>query len=263
MPQFSTMSKSLLVQTTHAQIFKNAFEILAEVFEEIDMQFDKDGLQIIQADNTLSCVVHVRLDANAFDTYECNKTTLIVCGINTQMFCKILNNCGSDEFISLSVDDNSLHLIILFKNKNDNVVKYYHKMKFTTTCEREIRFPPQEFDVTFSMPCKIFVNILDIFERVDHFKLECSPDKVGFICPDNNTTSVFFDAHLFAIKSRITTSFNNVYEIKLLRALTSDIESIAYDVDIYTKANYPLIIGCTIGTLGYFRVLIQNIKIEQ
>jgi hypothetical protein len=65
----------LFARSLQSKAFKTIFETLKELLIDTNIQWDKDGLKIIDL-NTLVVMIHLRIHADKFEDYVCEEPSL-------------------------------------------------------------------------------------------------------------------------------------------------------------------------------------------
>ena len=89
------MSKIIDIRTVQAVPFKTMIEALKEILVDINIEFSDEGLKIMEIDATQSVLVHLKLEANQFQVYKCNKRIII--GISVINLFKLIKTITNNE----------------------------------------------------------------------------------------------------------------------------------------------------------------------
>ena len=76
------MSEEVLfnIRTLQGSVIKSLFDTLKEIIHDVVLTFDSTGIRISAMDGSKVSLVHLKLDAEAFEEYHCHKSHEI--GIN-------------------------------------------------------------------------------------------------------------------------------------------------------------------------------------
>ena len=72
---------ALELQTVQASAFRILVEALKEILTDANFEFDESGMKIVAMDSSNTVLVHLRLNANNFENYNCKRSKLIL-GVN-------------------------------------------------------------------------------------------------------------------------------------------------------------------------------------
>jgi proliferating cell nuclear antigen len=84
----------LFARSLQSKHFKTIFETLKELLIDTNIQWDKDGLKIIDLDNTRVVMIHLRIHADKFEDYVCEEP--ITMGVNLTNLNKLMKTVDSD-----------------------------------------------------------------------------------------------------------------------------------------------------------------------
>jgi proliferating cell nuclear antigen len=95
-------------------LLKNSLQSISNVITEGVFQFTEDGVELVAADPAMVAMVDFRMDEEAFDVYECDSAEQV--GINIENLYSIIRRTGSDDTLSLSLNDDESKLQITMEN---------------------------------------------------------------------------------------------------------------------------------------------------
>jgi len=73
----------LELKTVQATTFKQVIDALKEILMDVNLEFDETGLKIVAMDTTHVVMVHLKLNADRFENYYCEKNyTLVLIFLN-------------------------------------------------------------------------------------------------------------------------------------------------------------------------------------
>ncbi|NDB86628.1 MAG: hypothetical protein EB127_28635, partial [Alphaproteobacteria bacterium] len=67
----------LEIKTVQASTFKQVIDALKEILMDVNLEFDETGMKIVALDNTHVVLVHLKLDADKFETFFCEKKVYV------------------------------------------------------------------------------------------------------------------------------------------------------------------------------------------
>ena len=65
----------LNIKTIQAATFKQVIDALKEILMDVNLEIDETGIKIVAMDKTHIVLIHLKLDADKFEIYECAKKT--------------------------------------------------------------------------------------------------------------------------------------------------------------------------------------------
>ena len=96
------MSKLIDIRTVQAVPFKTMIEALKEILVDINIEFNESGIKIMEIDATQSVLVHLKLDANQFQVYNCNKRMII--GLSVINLFKLIKTITNNDILQLFIE---------------------------------------------------------------------------------------------------------------------------------------------------------------
>ena len=80
----------VMIKTVQIAPFRTLMVALKDILLETNITFQKDGIRIINMDKSQTILVHMHLQAENFEYYQCNKEKIIV-GVNMLHLFKLIN----------------------------------------------------------------------------------------------------------------------------------------------------------------------------
>jgi proliferating cell nuclear antigen len=252
------MTYALDVQTVQASAFRILVEALKEILTDANFEFDSTGMKIVAMDSSHTVLVHLRLNSENFESYECNKNKLIL-GINLINFYKLMKIMGNNDTLSLRVDEDdlsSLHIII--ENSEKNTVTRF-KLNLMDLHEENIEVPPPSFESVITMPSIDFQKICrDMHNLADDIEIKSVGSQLIFGCKGQ-----FAEQETAIGSSTNGLSFiQNTEDDKIVQGnyalkhlvLFSKCTNLCNSVELYLKNDFPLIIKYTVASLGEIKL---------
>ena len=111
----------LNIKTIQAATFKQVIDALKEILMDVNLEIDETGIKIVAMDNTHIVLIHLKLEAEKFEIYECAKKTYV--GINMLRLHALIKTITNNDILSIYIKkDDPNHLGITIEN-NDK--KYF------------------------------------------------------------------------------------------------------------------------------------------
>ena len=130
-------------ELTDIKLFKEAFESISRIIDEVQIQADSDGLRLKALDRSHITFILFELKAYVFDEYFCDAPEKI--NIDCSEFFKVLKKAKTSDILKLSVDEGNF--IIIFEG--DASRKFNIRL---IDLEYDNPTPPN-----INLPCKITV----------------------------------------------------------------------------------------------------------
>ena len=167
---------ALQLTTIHSDMVRQIFDPVKEILGDINMVFSKDGMKIVNMDNTKSTVVHLKLDAEKIrkdGVYIYNTSApYLLAGVTMRNFYQLIKRLSKDDILSLIMEkgDEQNNLIIRIENGQKNAVSTL-KYRLLALDHFAIEYPDFEMDAEVIMPSQDFqkyvksvANISDVLE---------------------------------------------------------------------------------------------------
>jgi DNA polymerase III sliding clamp (beta) subunit (PCNA family) len=112
----------LLIKTVQIAPFRILMTALKDILLETNISFQKDGIRIINMDKSNTILVHLFLQSENFEYYECKKEKIII-GANMFHLFKLINTIDTDDTLSIYIEKEDYnegiveHLVLKFENK--------------------------------------------------------------------------------------------------------------------------------------------------
>lgn len=146
------------IKTLKSMILKSLFETIKPYIKETNIVINKDGIKISTMDPSKVSLTYIKLDANKFESYYCERP--VVVGIDTNVLFKTIKSANRRETITFYVNKNDednlgIELADPFMGK----VKDY-KIPMLALDEKVINIPEMSFDYVINIPSTHFQQII-------------------------------------------------------------------------------------------------------
>ena len=146
------------VKTVQSGAFRVLIESLKEILTDTNIIFDKTGIKLIATDNSQVVLIHMKLNAEKFEYFYCEKKTTI--GVNMMNMFKLIKAMTSNDTLSLFIEkDNPNRLGIKINNVEKNAQTVF-KMNLLDISEDELTVPPAKFETELTLPSSDFQKII-------------------------------------------------------------------------------------------------------
>jgi proliferating cell nuclear antigen len=237
------------LRTVQTSAFKTLVEALKELLTDVNLEFDQDGLKIACPDTADVILVHLRLHAEKFEYYRCERPQILV-GVNMINLHKLVKGANSGDTLTMRMyenDTNRLHIEFKNSEKNSRTSFALHVMDIDYT---DILIPPERFpsvitlqSTDFQKICREMANItnkVDICRVGNRLIFKC----VGDFCEQ--------ETELVDSTPRQNTSTDIVQGVFSLRYLSlfTKCTNLSNTVNLFMKDDYPMIVNYTVASLG-------------
>jgi proliferating cell nuclear antigen len=252
----------LNIKTIQAPIFKQVIDALKDILTDVNLEVDDSGLKIVAMDNTNIVLIHMKLDADKFEEYFCEKKMYIgVCMLKLHMLIKTI---GTNDLMSLYVRKDDPSILGIKIINNDKNVETNYKLSTLDIDILNIEIPPVDFHTIITMPSSYLQKIIrDMHNLADYIEIRNVAEQLVLSCKGDFCTQ---DTILGIEKSQnIKISKNDntheiiqgVFSLKYLTIFTK-CTNLCSNVEIYLKNSYPIILRYSIASLGEIKLCLSQ-----
>lgn len=254
----NTSSSYLLeVKTVQSPPFRCLIEALKEILTDANIEFDSTGMKVIAMDASHTVLVHLKLEAENFETFHCPKK--VVLGIGMLNFFKLIKTLGNNDTLTLFVEHEEPNKLgIKIENGEKNSLTRY-KLNLMDLPEESISVPPAKFESVITMPsmdfqklCRDMYNIAELLEIKsvgNQLIFNCNGDigTAEHVIGENNSGLSFLQ------NNTPDDIIQGIFALKHLVMFTK-CTNLSNQVEIYLKNDYPLIISYSVASLGTIKL---------
>ena len=247
----------LHIRTEQTGAFRILIEALKEILTEGNFIFDKTGIKLMALDSTHTILIHMKLDAENFEFFECHETIYV--GVNMLNLFKLIKTMNNSEKLTLYIDKedkNKLGIIIFNPEKN---TKTKYKLNLLDIQNDQVEIPPAEFDIELSLPSgdfqKIIRDMVNIGENVeiksisDQLVLSCE----GGFASQETILGATDNGLQFNQMADEKHPIQGIFSLKYLTLFTK-CTNLCNQINLYIKNDYPLIIRYAVAQLGTIKL---------
>lgn len=251
------------IKTIQASTFKQVIDALKEILMDVNLEFDETGMKIIAMDNTHIVLVHLKLEADKFEKYYCEKKLYV--GINMLKLHMLIKTISNNDVLTLYVlkdDPNKLGIRIENNEKN---VKTNYKLSMLDIDVLNIQIPPVDFHTIITLPSSYLQKIIrDMHNLADFIEIRNVEGQLILSCKGEFCTQ---ETVLSTEKSQNITIKKNdepnqeiiqgIFSLKYLSIFTK-CTNLCNVVEIYLKNSYPIILQYSIASLGIVKLCLAE-----
>ena len=228
------------LKTVQATAIKSVFEVLKDIISDVNIVFDKHGVELKTLDTAKVTFIYMFLDAKNFEVYEC--PTRVVAGLNISNTFKLLKTISTNDTLEICVTD-YMEIKIENTQKKSNTV---FRMKLLDINEDEYDVENLVFDVITIIPSIGFQKIVRemstfsssvCIRRYDNkLELKCNGDFVDQMTEIECTDST-------------EKEYANEYSLKYINMFAKS-TNISSNLSIQQRDDGPISFKYYIGNLG-------------
>lgn len=233
------------LKTIQATSFRNIFEVLKDIINDVNVYFDESGVRIMTLDTARVSLIHMFLGAENFEEYSC--TAPVIAGMNMANTYKLLKSVTNNDTLTLIIDD-SESLEIHIRNETKKSASKF-RLKLLDINEDILEVPHLDMDILTTLPsvdfqkiCRDMGNLsneIRIFRDRNELQLSCLGDFA-----DQSTT--------IECPQSVQTRIGNVFSLKYLNLFTKA-TGMSTSVQLMqhpTDSEMPVVLRYSIANLG-------------
>jgi len=254
----------LEIKTVQSSTFKQVIDALKEILMDVNLEFDETGMRVVALDTTHVVLVHLKLDADKFETYHCEKKLYV--GINILKLHMLIKTITNNDLLTLYIErDDPNRLGIRIENPDKNVRTHY-KLSMLDINVVNIQIPPAEFQTIVSMPSVDFQKIIrDMHNLAEFIEIRNVEQELRFACKGDFCTqdtvlSIEKTGNMNIVRNtpdKPHEIIQGVFSLKYLSVFTK-CTNLSNVVEIYLKNSFPLCLVYNVSTLGTIRLCLAQ-----
>lgn len=258
----------LEIRTVQSSTFKQVVDALKEILIDVNLEFDETGMKVVALDNTHVVLVHLKLDAESFEHYHCEKKLYV--GINMMKLQMLIKTVTNGDILTLYVaKDDPNHLGIRIENVDKNYRTNY-LLDMLDINVLNIKIPPADFETIITMPSVDFQKIIrDMHNLADFIEISNVENQLTFKCKgdfasqetiigaDKNQT-----VHIVKSNTRPHEIIQGVFSLKYLSMFTK-CTNLSNTVELFIKNSYPLVLCYSVASLGQIKLCLSHQDVSE
>lgn len=241
---------SIYLSTVSAGTIRTLFEALKEILTDVNIHFDNTGFKIMNMDGSKIALVHLKLEADKFEQYHCEKPMYI--GVNMLSFFKLLKTIGNNDTVTFYIEEkDSNNLGILVSNKEKSFESNI-KLKLLDLDDIKLNIPDVTYDSVITMPCPDFQkycrdlfaisDIVTISSNKNIFTMQAAGDFAEQTISIGETSNGL-------VMSKKEAEVSGRFPLKYLNLFCKS-SNLCSNVKLFLKDKFPLIIIFDVANLG-------------
>ncbi|KAI6102294.1 proliferating cell nuclear antigen, N-terminal domain-containing protein [Pisolithus croceorrhizus] len=161
-----------------AALLKRLLDSVKELVTDANFECNEEGINLQAMDNSHVALVAVKLDAEGFKKYRCDRP--IPLGVNLTSLTKVLKCAKDDDIITIKANDDADILNLIYEARHSDRIAEYD-MKLMDIDVENLSIPETEYDARVTMPSAEFTRIVrDLSILGESVKIEVSKEGVRF-----------------------------------------------------------------------------------
>ena len=248
------------VKTVQSGAFRVLIESLKEILTDTNIIIDPTGIKLIATDNSQIVLIHMKLSAENFEFFFCEKKTVI--GINMMNMFKLIKAMSNNDTLTLFIlKENPNRLGIRINNVEKNSQTTF-QLNLLDISDDEIAIPPAKFETELTLPSSDFQKIIrdmtNIGENIEiksvgsTLILNCDGD----FAKQETILSETQNGLSFSKSSGPEMPIQGVFSLKYLLLFTK-CTNLCNLIHMYIKNDYPLVIRYDVANLGHIKLCLS------
>lgn len=255
------------IKTVQSGAFRTLIEALKEILNDVNVEFDSQGIKIMSVDDTHTVLVYLRLRADRFEHYYCPQKHVL--GINMFYFFKLIKTMGNNDNLTLYQPANATDKLgIRMENSEKSTTTNYFLKLFDTDVD-DIQIPSLSFTSIIHMPSVDLQKICrDMNALGENLKVEITSSGsdlifkcIGDFAEQETIISENSNTNMKVEKTSAQESeiVQGIFELKHL-VLFTKCTSLCPSISLYLKNDFPLILLYTVANLGEVKLVLASKK---
>ena len=93
-----------LIRTVQVSPIRNLFQSLKDIIGDLTILFTRDGLRIVDFDETHKILINISLQSTKFEQYLCKPEKIVICANALHLF-KVISTMSNDDILTMSVEN--------------------------------------------------------------------------------------------------------------------------------------------------------------
>lgn len=258
----------LTIKTVQIAPFRTLMTALKDILLETNITFEPDGMRIINMDKSHTILVHLFLEADKFEFYECKKDKIII-GVNMFHLFKLINTIENDETLTVYIQNNDYadgivsFLSLKYENADIKQCKTQH-LRLIEPDPEELQYPDVKFPSIINLPSNDFQKIIrDLSSISDKLEIKSVGVELIFKC-----SGPFASAEIKRSETEGSMTFVSKQEVGKIIQGEFSLKNLGYfikctnlcqQIEMYLENDLPLVVKYDVASLGSLRLCVAQI----
>lgn len=257
------MGLILEVKTVQASAFKTLVESLKDVLLDSTFEFDETGMKLVALDSSHVVLVHLRLDADKFETYTCTKKLHV--GINMIKLFTLVKTVSNNDTLTLFVDESDVnHLGIRIESPDSNRRTTY-MLNMLDVDSVQIDVPSVDFSTSVTMDSAVLLKLVrDMHSHAEKVSISSVDNSMYFKCKGDfcSQETVLGPSNGLAITTTAESGIvEGTFSLKYLQLFTR-CTNLSPTVELFLANDFPICVRYSVAGLGSIKLLLAPLSAE-
>jgi len=251
------------VRTVQSSAMRILIEALKEILSEANFQFDETGIRVITMDSSHTMLVHLKLNADKFETFYCPSKTVI--GIGLMNLYKLIKTLNNNSILSLFIEHSDVNRLGIRIENSEKCSSTVFKLNIMDLNDDILSFPPAEFSSVITMASSHFQKICrDMYNLSDLIEIKSIGEKLILSCQGDfaEQETILYSSqegddiqHTISIQNENSDIIQGLYSLKFL-VLFTKCTNLSNSIELYMKNDFPLILKYSCASLGEIKLVL-------
>ncbi len=262
----------LTLKTIQIPPIRTLMSAMKDILLETNIAFTKSGIKIINMDKSHTILVHMELNSDSFEEYNC-KIDKIIIGVNMLHLFKLINTIDNDDTLTMYIEESDYSegivqfLGLKFENGDIKQTRIF-KLRLIEPDSEELDIPNVKFSSVINLPSVDFQKIVRDLSSISD-KIE-----IKSVTTDRGSELIFKCSGGFAeAEIRRSECDGNMTFIekqdknKIIQGEFS-LKNLGYfikctnlcnQIEMYLENNLPLVVKYNVASLGVIKLALAGL----
>jgi len=241
-------------KTVQSHSLKTLFEVLKDILTDVNIIFDENGIKIMAMDGNHVALIHLKLEADNFESYYCKRKTMI--GVSMISFFKLMKTISNSDIITMFMEEENTDVLNINIQNSEKNTKTNFSLKLLDLDEEELDIPDVDIDCIVTMSSNEFQKLCrDMTNIKDTVTITSENNTISFSCEGDFAkweTIIGETSHGLSFNKESSECISADYSLKYINLFTKS-TNLCSTIELYLKKDYPLIMKYNVGNLGEIR----------
>lgn len=248
----------LELKTVQAVAFKLLIEAMKELLTDVNIEFDETGMKILTMDTSHVVLVHLKLDADRFESYYCEGKINV--GINMLNMHKLIKTINNNNTLCLFIDRDDVNYLGIRIDNTEKNSRTTYKLNLLDLDYTEITVDPTHFADVVTLPSVDFQKICrDMHNIAEFMEIRSVQNQLTFSCKGDfcSQETVIYDTNTVCNAQdedgNPADIVQGVFSIKHL-VLFTKCTNLCSMMDIHLRNDYPIVLKYNVSSMGTIKI---------
>jgi len=257
----------LTIKTVQISPFRTLITALKDILIETNISFQPDGIRIINMDKSHTILVHLYLEAQNFELFECKKEKIVI-GVNMFHLFQLINSIDNEDTLTIYIENSDYkdgvvtHLALKFENGG---IKQYktQKLRLIEPDTEELQYPEVKFSSIINLPSSDFQKIIRNLTVIsDKLEIKSVGSELIFKCAGQFASAEIHRAEAdgsmsYTLKQDSSKVIQGEFSLKNLGYFIK-CTNLCPQIELYLENDLPLVVKYAVASLGTISLCLSN-----